>query len=134
VSTVRRPDVVPVLAVAGGGAVGAALRWGVGQWLPWHPPAFPWATATVNVVGCLAIGLVLGWLLTTAGQPRWLRPFLATGLLGGFTTFSAFAVETVRLLDDGAGSVALAYVAASLALGLLAVRVGARTVVRIRRA
>lgn len=124
----RRHELIPVTAVAVGGALGAAARFGVDQALPWHPPQFPWATGIVNVSGCLAIGLVLGWLLTTAGQPPWLRPFLATGVLGGYTTFSTFSVETVRLVSAQASAVAVAYVLSSVVVGLALVRVGARAV------
>jgi CrcB protein len=125
-------ELVVTLAVAAGGALGAGLRWAVASWWPWRPPGFPWATVTVNVVGCLAIGVVLAWLLGSVGQPRWLRPFLATGVLGGFTTFSAFAVESVRLVDSGSWATALTYVVVSLVLGLVAVRVGVRAVVVLR--
>jgi len=123
-----------VAAVAAGGALGATARFGVGQLISWQPPGFPWATALVNVSGCLLIGGVLGWLLASAGQPAWLRPFIATGVLGGYTTFSAFAVESVVLVDSGAASTAAVYVASTVLLGLLAVRVGARAVQRLKGA
>jgi CrcB protein len=85
------------------------------------------ATLLVNVVGCLLLGvLVSGWPHAT-----WLRPFLGTGVLGGFTTFSAFALETDRLLDRAA-AVALVYVALSLLLGLGAAAVGLRLGTRLR--
>jgi len=121
-----RPPASAVAAVALGGAVGASLRLALESLAPWQPAGFPWVTFGINVFGCLLIGALLAWLLGSAGQPAWLRPFLATGLLGGFTTFSAFAVESVRLLDAGAWGTAGSYVAGSLVLGLLAVRVGAR--------
>lgn len=120
-------------AVAVGGALGAGLRFAIDQALPWHPQQFPWATGLVNVSGCLAIGVVLGWLLTTVGQPRWLRPFLATGVLGGYTTFSTFSVETVRLVSAHASVLAVAYLAFSVFAGLLAVRAGVRGVQRLRQ-
>jgi len=123
-----------VAAVAAGGALGATARFGVGHLIPWQPPDFPWATALVNVSGCLLIGAVLGWLLASSGQPAWLRPFVATGVLGGYTTFSAFAAESVVLVDSGAVWTAVVYVASSVVLGLLAVRVGARAVQRLRGA
>jgi len=123
-----------VAAVAAGGALGATARFAVGRWVPWEAPAFPWATAMVNVTGCLLIGLVLGWLLASTGQPPWLRPFLATGVLGGYTTFSAFAVETVVLVDAGAVTTAALYVVGSLAVGLVAVRVGATVAQRAKGA
>lgn len=89
------------------------------------PADWPWATLLVNVIGALAIGAVLssGMLV---GRPRWLGAFLVTGILGGFTTFSALALETVVLLDGGRAGLALGYVALTVIVGLLAVRLGSR--------
>ena len=114
-----------VFAVAVGGALGACARVAVAQVFPWHPPGFPWATFTVNVVGAAAIGVVS--VLTQAHRDvhPLTRPFWATGVLGGFTTFSAFAVDAVRLTDDGARAVATAYLVATVAVGLVVVRLGA---------
>jgi CrcB protein len=79
----------------------------------------------VNLVGCLAIGLLLT--LWTEGSPPawWVRPMVAVGFVGGFTTFSALAVEGVRLVEAGSPGVAMSYVAASVVVGLLIVRVSA---------
>lgn len=103
--------------VATGGVVGAVGRWGVGELVGGTGSGFPWATFVVNVVGCLLIGLATRWLVR--GSDAWLG--LVVGVLGGFTTFSAFAVETRALLDDGRGGTALMYVGASLVAGLVAV-------------
>ena len=112
-------------AVALGGSAGALARWSVALAIPWHAPTFPWATLTVNLLGCVAIGLLLTW--WTEGTPPawWVRPFFAIGFVGGFTTFSAFAVEGVRLVDAGAPGVAALYVTVSVAAGLLLVRASA---------
>jgi fluoride exporter len=84
---------------------------------------FPFGTLSVNLIGCLLIGLLFGlsdkWSLTQ----EW-RLFLVTGLLGGFTTFSAFSIETVNLLQDGQLGHATAYVTASVVLGVLAAFIG----------
>lgn len=123
------PDVPPLvpllLVVAVGGALGSLARYAVAEAMPHGRSSLPVATLLVNVVGCLLLGLLVG----ARRFARWLRPFLGTGVLGGFTTFSAFALETDRLLDR-APAVALLYVALSLLLGLgaasLGLRLGAR--------
>lgn len=84
---------------------------------------FPFATLTVNIIGCLLIGVVFGFGAKGGITPDW-RLFLATGILGGFTTFSAFSYETVHMLQNGQISSAIAYVLASVLLGLLATFVG----------
>jgi fluoride exporter len=112
-------------AIALGGVIGSLARAGVGDLVGGQVPGFPWPTFLVNVVGAVAIGVVS--VLTVAGRELHplQRPFLATGVLGGFTTFSAFSVDTVRLSDHGADGTALVYVVATIAIGLLAVRVAA---------
>lgn len=108
------------LLVGLGGAIGSMARFGLSMLLNrhWLQP-FPLATLLINLTGCFAIGLLYGWSLRSGwmGTTGW--PLLATGLCGGFTTFSAFAYENVRLLQSGAASTALAYIGASLAGGLL---------------
>jgi fluoride exporter len=117
--------------VAAGGAIGAALRHGVGLLSLRHlPSTWPWATFTVNLLGGFAMGMLVGWLaLKAEGAGQDLRLFLATGLLGGFTTFSAFSLETVNMFRTGETGKALAYIVlsvgcsvAALALGLLLAR------------
>ncbi|MCO7219119.1 fluoride efflux transporter CrcB [Klenkia sp. PcliD-1-E] len=112
------------LVVALGGALGALARWGVSLGLPHTPGSWPWATVTVNLTGCLAIGVLLAVLLARFPDHPWLRPFLATGVLGGYTTFSAFAVDAVHLVDAGRWLVAVAYVLVSTVGGLAAVVAG----------
>jgi CrcB protein len=116
-----------LLVVALGGATGSLARYGIAVALPHGRSELPVATLLVNVVGCLLLGLlVAGW-----PHARWLRPFLGTGVLGGFTTFSAFALETDRLLDR-APVVAVVYVALSVLLGLSAAALGLRLGARVR--
>jgi CrcB protein len=110
-----------VLAViALGGGLGASARYGISQWLPTTPAHFPWGTFLINVLGCFLIGgLMVRW-----GQRPLLRPFLGVGVLGGFTTFSTYAVETRAMLTPGEVPLAMAYLFGTLAAAVLAVLVG----------
>jgi CrcB protein len=113
-----------VLQVALGGAIGASLRYLAGLWavrLVGHTP-FPVAILAVNVVGCLAMGLFIG----AAAQRglTHLSPFVATGILGGFTTFSAFSLEAVTLWERGDLAAAALYVTLSVVLSILALFAG----------
>lgn len=114
---------VYVLAALGG-ALGALARWGVATALPHSPGGWPWATLLVNVTGCLLIGVLLAVLLARYPSSPWLRPFLATGVLGGYTTYSTFAVDTIALVDAGRPVLAVGYVLASVLGGVLAVVAG----------
>jgi len=80
-------DLATAGVVAVGGAIGGLARYGVAELSPWRSPDLPWATLTVNLAGCLAIGVVLVVLTEGPVSPWWARPFVAIGLLGGFTTF-----------------------------------------------
>lgn len=109
--------------VAIGGAFGAALRYQAGRamtgWL--GAPAmsvFPWATLAVNALGSLLIGLLLGWLARSGEGGDQLRLLLGVGLLGGFTTFSAFSLELVVLIERGQFTIAALYAFLSIALGV----------------
>ena len=96
--------------------LGAARAFGV---------AFPWGTLGVNVAGSLAMGLLAAWLAARfQGADQTLRLFLATGVLGGFTTFSAFSLDVVVLWERGAQGAALAYAAASVVLSVAALVLG----------
>lgn len=103
-----------LLLVMLGGAIGAGLRHLVGQAaLARLGPGFPWGTLTVNLAGGLLIGLLAGWFVRAGGsEPA--RLFVAVGALGGFTTFSAFSLETYNMIARGQLAVAAAYVAASV--------------------
>ena len=114
------------LLAALGGALGALVRWGVAQALPRTSGDWPWATLAVNLTGCLLIGVLIAVLAARRPDDEHLRTFLGAGVLGGFTTFSAFAVEVADLLRAGTPVVAAAYVAVSVLGGLLAVAVGLR--------
>ena len=119
--------------VALGGALGALARYGLSGWVyDRMGESFPWGTLVVNLVGCLALGIVIRWLQVSAVAPG-LRPFLTIGLLGAFTTFGTFSYETVALLQEGQWLRAGLYVAGSVVLGLIAMVVGmalATTLVR----
>ncbi|HEY2667903.1 MAG TPA: CrcB family protein, partial [Actinomycetota bacterium] len=101
-----------------------------------HANAFPWATFWTNVSGSLALGLFLTLVLERFPPSRYLRPFVATGFMGAYTTYSTFAVETDLLVKNGHAAVGLAYALASLGAGLGAVWAGmwvARLPTRLRR-
>ncbi|MEY4045979.1 MAG: fluoride efflux transporter CrcB, partial [Chloroflexota bacterium] len=112
-----------ILLVALGGGVGAALRGAIDLLAARVGLAAPPATLAINLVGSFVAGLLVALVVERGALPAELRPLLIVGLLGGFTTFSAFAVQTLRL-GEGAPLSALAYVAASLLLGLLAAAAG----------
>lgn len=117
-----RRDVL--LAIAAGGALGAPARHGVSQLVDTAPGQFPWATFWINVSGSLALGVLLALLLERFPPTRYARPFLATGFIGAYTTFSTFAVETDVLVHDGHAATAVAYAVASLFAGFVAVWLG----------
>ena len=106
-----------------GGALGAMARFGVSVWLKTAATSgFPWATLSVNIIGSLLMGLLMGWLARSGHDG--LRLFLAVGVLGGFTTFSAFSMELVGLLERREAALALLYASGSLVGGLVAFMAG----------
>lgn len=109
-----------LLLVALGGALGASGRYGVNQLLPWSGAGVPWATLAANVVG----GFAMGVLFALAGDNRAVMLALGVGVLGGFTTFSAFSMETVRLLQRGDAGTAALYVGVSVILSVGAALAG----------
>ena len=112
-----------LLIVAAGGALGAVARYGVGRLLP--ATGWPWPTLTVNLVGGLLMGLLAGWLAFRGGaQGETIRLFAAVGLLGGFTTFSAFSLETALMIEKRQFTLASGYVAASVVLSIAALFLG----------
>ena len=116
---------VHLLLVAAGGALGAALRHLVNLGtLRLVGPGFPWGTMVVNLVGSFAMGAFIGWLSSRASAPNELRLFVATGVFGGFTTFSAFSLDFATLWERGAHSLAVVYVLGSVVLSLVAVFLG----------
>lgn len=112
------------LAVALGGASGSLARYALGLWARAHLPGFPVATLAVNVVGGFFIGVVFAATAARPEFPPWLRTGLVTGVLGGFTTFSAFSLETLLLLREGSALLALANIALNLLLSLAACALG----------
>ncbi len=115
-----------VLAViALGGGLGSLARFGVSRLAPTTPGHFPWGTFVVNLSGCLLIGVLMTLISEVWSGHRLLRPFLGVGVLGGYTTFSTYAVEITGLLTDGAPGLALAYLVGTLAGAMLAVVAGA---------
>ena len=118
----RRWDVL--LVIAAGGVLGSLARWGVAELLPPSPGGMPWATALVNVAGCLLLGVLLVLVVDVWPPSRYARPFLGTGVLGGFTTFSTYMVDTRGLLVAHRPVLATTYRLGTLAAGLGAVWAG----------
>jgi len=124
---------VNILLVMAGGAIGSALRYQLGRLCTRaFGMGWPWGTLAANVIGGLVMGLFVGWLAARAQGGEQLRLFWAVGVLGGFTTFSSFSLETWLMIERGELLSAMTYVAASvivaiaaLAAGLMIMRMGA---------
>lgn len=121
------PRADELAAVAVGGVLGALARAGISAAIPHSNPAsWPAATFITNVLGCLVLGLVLAfidarhveWLRNAPSRARLARPFIATGVLGGFTTFSTFSVEVVRMVRAGSIGLAAVYAVLSVLVGI----------------
>jgi CrcB protein len=115
-----------------GAGIGGVLRHGVNLVSPtWLGVGFPYGTFLINIVGSGLMGLVAGWFAFKAGEgwPQELRLFLATGILGGFTTFSAFSLDAILLWERGEALLASLYVFGSVALSLAAL-VGGLAIMR----
>lgn len=108
-------------AVAVGGGVGAAARYAALVWWPTPAGSFPWTILWVNVLGCAVIGVFMVIVTEARTAHRLLRPFFGTGVLGGFTTFSTYAVDTRGLFEAGRHAPALLHLAATPAVSLTAV-------------
>ncbi|MFJ6786123.1 fluoride efflux transporter FluC [Streptomyces angustmyceticus] len=122
--------------VAAGGAIGATARYGAGLLWPTASGAFPWTTLTVNAVGCALMGVLMVVITEVRAAHRLVRPFLGTGVLGGFTTFSTYAVDIQRLVGGGRPAAALAYLAGTVLVALAAVWgavTGTRALLELRR-
>jgi CrcB protein len=113
-----------LLAVAVGGAVGACVRWQLGSWFPAEASAFPWTTFAINVSGSMLLALLPAW--TLVRRHPILPPALGTGVLGGFTTLSAYSEESRALLAAGETGTATAYLLGTLAACLVGVVVADR--------
>ncbi len=116
---------VNAIAVAVGGAIGATLRYLVGEFVAARIKTdFPFPTLIVNVTGAFLLGVVMTLALERGAMSDWWRLFLGVGILGGYTTFSTLAFETVELAHEGAMAAAFANAAGSILAGLLAVIAG----------
>ena len=115
------------LGVALGGALGALARYGLDHLIERRSDSvFPWSTFAINVSGCLLIGVAISALVDRHDTPPWLRVGLVVGVLGGYTTFSTFAQETLDLLEAEQVGYVLLYAVGSLVAGVAAVFVGSR--------
>lgn len=114
-----------VLVIAAGGAVGGAARHALNLAIVEREGGFPWSTFVENAVGSFLLGMVMFFLLQVAAPSRYARPFLGVGVLGGFTTFSAYTFDTRELLMSGQSALAGLYLFGSVAACLLAVAAGA---------
>jgi CrcB protein len=113
-----------VAVIAAGGAGGAAARYAVDVVLPTSTGGWPWATFVVNATGCLLIGALMVLVVDVWSVHRLVRPFLGVGVLGGYTTFSTYAVDAQSLIVDGRVGVAAAYLAGTAVAALVAVQAG----------
>ncbi|MBA2738100.1 MAG: fluoride efflux transporter CrcB [Nocardioidaceae bacterium] len=112
-------------AIAFGGAVGAAARYGASVLLPPAPLGWPWATVLVNLSGCALVGVLMVLVAERQDVHPLLRPFLGVGVLGGYTTFSTYAVDAVVLADAGRLALALGYLVVTATGAVLAVALAA---------
>ncbi|GHH82380.1 putative fluoride ion transporter CrcB 1 [Streptomyces sulfonofaciens] len=117
----RRGHGAVVAVIALGGVLGSTARYGTGLLWPTPPGAFPWTTLLVNVAGCGLIGVLMVVVAEAGAAHPLVRPFLGTGVLGGFTTFSTYAVDVERLTDGGRPGLGLTYLVLTLLAALTAV-------------
>jgi fluoride exporter len=113
-----------VVVVSVGGVLGSLARWTLSTLEPRPAAGFPWTVLSINVTGSLLLGLLVGLHTRRWSHVTLLRPFLGTGVLGGFTTFSAYTADIRALAAGGHGSLAAVYLVISVVGGLLAVRLG----------
>jgi CrcB protein len=127
----RRVDVSVLGAIAAGGATGATARYLIGEQWPTPTGALPVSTLAINLAGCALIGVLMVLITDVWSRERLIRPFLGTGVLGGFTTFSTYAVDIQRLFDGAHVGTALLYLALTPIGALLAVWVTATATRRL---
>lgn len=119
------PTIPHLMLVAIGGGLGTALRYGVGRWaITIMGPGFPFGTFAVNIIGGFLMGLLAGWLAKLGEDGEQLRLLLGVGVLGGFTTFSAFSLEIYNMITRAEIALAAAYAVSSVAGSVLAVLAG----------
>lgn len=114
----------PFILVMSGGAIGAAMRYGLSRGLPVGEGGWPWPTFAANVMGGLAMGVLAAWVLRGDNSAESLRLFVGVGVLGGFTTFSAFSLEMAQMVERGNVGLAAGYALASVLLALGALFAG----------
>ena len=107
-----------------GGGIGSALRFLIGKQFTFDSFTFPWATFIVNLIGSFIIGTVFGYMLVKSKLSNELLVFLVAGFCGGFTTYSAFAFESISLLKAGQTNLFLSYVLSSILVGFFCVWLG----------
>ncbi|MGW1124208.1 MULTISPECIES: fluoride efflux transporter CrcB [unclassified Streptomyces] len=117
----KNPQTAVVAVVALGGATGACARYGAGLLWPTAAGGFPWTTLVVNVVGCAVIGVFMVVISEVWAAHRLVRPFFGTGVLGGFTTFSTYAVDIEQLVSKDRAGTGLVYLGVTLLAALAAV-------------
>lgn len=120
---------IATLNVAVGGAIGASMRYLLGRTLTaWFGPAnmaaFPWATMITNVIGCLFMGALFGWMARDGNGSEQARLLIGVGLLGGFTTFSAFSLEMMVLIERGQAMTGLLYALVSVLACIVSIYLG----------
>jgi CrcB protein len=128
----RRVDVRELAAIFAGGALGAGIRTALEDAAPAKAASWPWTTFAVNVVGSFLLGYLACRLQERLPVTAYTRPLLGTGLCGALTTFSAFQLELLRLLDHGAVLLAALYAVGSIAAGFAGLLIGTNAVRRAR--
>jgi len=118
------PPIDVLAAIAAGGAIGTLARWALTTAMTGIDAPFPWATYTENIIGSFALGMTVSIILIRRPQARLLPAFLGIGVLGSFTTFSAFSHEALLLLTDQLAPLAILYATSSVLCGLLAASFG----------
>ncbi|MFJ7628504.1 fluoride efflux transporter CrcB [Streptomyces sp. NPDC097595] len=120
-SFAKNPQTAVVAVVALGGAAGACARYGAGLLWTTAADGFPWTTLVVNVIGCAVIGVFMVVISEVWAAHRLVRPFFGTGVLGGFTTFSTYAVDIEQLVSKDRAGTGLVYLGVTLLAALAAV-------------
>jgi CrcB protein len=113
-----------LLVVAAGGAIGSLARWGLGEAFSARSGSFPWATFTENISGGFALGVLMVFVVDVWRPSRYVRPFLGVGVLGGYTTFSTYTLDTRALVVADRAPLAAVYLFGTLTAGLAAVWLG----------
>ncbi len=112
----------PIISL--GGVIGALARYGLGRAFPATPGQFPWTTFAINVIGCFLIGVLMAIVVHAPWTHPMGRPFLGVGILGGFTTFSTYAVDTVKLGQAGDPGTAIVYLFGTVLAAMVSVYIG----------